>query len=154
MAYNKEEDCFTCANGKKLARIKSCTDTRSGSTYGIYKCTESCLECPFRTQCMKKSQKDSKEMQAYIEHWELRNEARNLLNTETGATLRMNRSIMAEGCFAQIKGNNKLRRFSSFGMERVFTQWLLMCIAVNVKHFANRKYNYQLDEPDWYEAIA
>ena len=154
MAYNKEEDYFTCANGNKLERIKTCIDKRSGSTYGVYKCCESCIDCPCRTKCMKKSTKECKEMNAYIEHWEVRDKARTLLETEKGIILRQNRSIMAEGCFAQIKANNKLRRFTAFGMRRVFSQWLLMCIAVNVKHYTNRHYNYQLDEPDWYKDIA
>ena len=26
-----------------------------------------------------------------------------------------------------------------------------MALAVNVKHYANRRYNYNLDDPDWYE---
>lgn len=154
MAYNKEEDYFTCANGNKLERIKTCIDKRSGSTYGVYKCCESCIDCPCRTKCMKKSTKECKEMNAYIEHWEVRDKARTLLETEKGIILRQNRSIMAEGCFAQIKANNKLRRFTAFCMRRVFSQWLLMCIAVNVKHYTNRHYNYQLDEPDWYKDIA
>lgn len=60
---------------------------------------------------------------------------------------------MAECCFAQIKSNNELR-FTALGMKQVFSQWLLMCIAVNIKHYTNRHYNYQLDTPDWYEDIA
>ena len=100
---------------------------------------------------MKTSKKESKEFQAYVEHWDLRKKARDLLESDKGVEIRVNRSIMAEGSFAQMKGNNKLRRFSSFGMERAFTEWLLMALAVNVKHYANRRYNYNLDDPDWYE---
>ena len=76
-----------------------------------------------------------------MEHWDLREKARDLLESDKGVEIRVNRSIMAEGSFAQMKGNNKLRRFSSFGMERAFTEWLLMALAVNVKHYANRRYN-------------
>ena len=26
-----------------------------------------------------------------------------------------------------------------------------MALAVNVKHYAKRRYNYNLEDPDWYE---
>ena len=151
MEYNRDEDFFVCANGRKIARVGSGVDKRSGSSYGVYRSCESCEGCPLKEKCMKTSKKESKEFQAYVEHWDMRKKARNLLESDKGVEIRVNRSIMAEGSFAQMKGNNKLRRFSSFGMERAFTEWLLMAIAVNVKHYANRRYNYNLDDPDWYE---
>ncbi|MGN1254447.1 MAG: IS1182 family transposase [Prevotella sp.] len=151
MEYNKDDDIFICANGKKIVKVDSGVDKKSGSSYGAYRCCESCQECPLKEKCMKSSKKDRKEFQAYMEHWELRNKARILLESDKGVEIRVNRSIMAEGSFAQMKSNNKLRRFASFGRDRAFTEWILMALAVNVKHYANRRYNYNLDDPDWYE---
>lgn len=135
----------------KIVKVDSGVDKKSGSSYGVYRCCESCQECPLKEKCMKSSKKDRKEFQAYMEHWELRNKARILLESDKGVEIRVNRSIMAEGSFAQMKSNNKLRRFASFGRDRAFTEWILMALAVNVKHYANRRYNYNLDDPDWYE---
>ena len=104
---------YNGANGKKIVKVDSGVDKKSGSSYGVYRCCESCQKCPLKEKCMKSSKKDRKEFQAYMEHWELRNKARILLESDKGFEIRVNRSIMAEGSFAQMKSNNKLRCWRS-----------------------------------------
>ena len=146
MAYDGEADTFTCANGKRLAV------TRTGvSGKKTYECVESCHGCPLREACMKRSKKDRKTLECSHEHWRYREEARARLNTPEGIQMRLNRSIQAEGAFAQVKANRGFRRFLCFGMERGMTEWIIQCLAVNVIHLANRVFGDEPEEePFWY----
>ena len=57
---------------------------------------------------------------------EYRKKALENITTEFGISARVNRSIQAEGVFAQIKENLSFRRFMCFGSERTKTEWILM----------------------------
>lgn len=64
--------------------------------------------------------------------------------------MRLNRSIMVEGSFAQTKSNRGFRRFITFGKYRSFTDWIILLISYDISHYANRRYNYALEDTDWY----
>ena len=55
MQYDKEEDCFICAEGRKLYCRKVSTEVRNGTpvTRARYRC-ESCENCPQRAKCCQK----------------------------------------------------------------------------------------------------
>lgn len=52
------------------------------------------------------------------------------INSEFGREARINRSIQAEGTFAQIKSNLSFTRFKSFGKQRTLSEWILMVSAL------------------------
>ena len=56
---------------------------------------------------------------------ELREEEYRRINSEEGKKLRMNRSIQAEGGFADIKGDSGCTRFLCKGNENVFAEYIL-----------------------------
>lgn len=152
MAYEEEKDVFVCANGCRLHNTgKVKTDKRSGAEYREYSCTRGCKSCPLRKKCMKGSRKGYKSFSVCFEHWRYREKAAELLSSDTGIEMRLNRSIMTEGSFAQVKSNIGFRRFFSFGMQRAFTEWTIHVLAMDILHFANRHYGAEcLTEPDWH----
>ena len=52
MAYDADEDCYTCANGRKLPLRRECTELQNGQyvTTAWYRC-EDCKDGPLRENC-------------------------------------------------------------------------------------------------------
>ncbi len=157
MKYNAEGDYYVCKAGRKLVA----TGTRtSNSQYGFvsvltrYACKRGCVSCPLRKACMKRSKQKYKSIEVSAELAKYRKKALENITTEFGISARMNRSIQAEGVFAQIKANLYFRRFMCFGSERTKTEWILMCLAMNAIRLGHRMTNDLTGTPFWYEASA
>lgn len=141
MQYIPKEDCYICSKGKKLLKVYT---RKSKNQYGyqletnIYRCKWGCKSCKERPKCMKKSRADYKQVQANLRLEAYHRMANNLITSDKGKDIRVNRSIQAEGAFAQIKANWKFRRFLSAGMENISTEWILACLAINAVHLGNR----------------
>ena len=58
------------------------------------------------------------------------------ISTEEGKTLRMNRSIQAEGVFAYTKTGLQFRRFMLRGTDKVGAEWSLLAMAYNILLFS------------------
>jgi hypothetical protein len=151
MSYDADQDCFICSRGKRL-ELKYVRSRKNQygyeTTSHIYRCKRGCRSCPTRSACMKRSK-------ALYKLVEFRHQALNLITSHEGTEIRVNRSIQAEGAFAQIKANWSFRRFLHSGTEGVHTEWLLMCLAMNAVHLGSRlarnvvgnPFHYQI-EPD------
>lgn len=141
MTYIPEGDYYICSRNKKL--VKTYT-RKSKNKYGyqtetnIYRCKRGCKTCKERDKCMKRSRADYKQVQANLRLEAYHKTAYDLIGSDEGKEIRVNRSIQAEGAFAQIKANWKFRRFQTTGMNNINTEWILACIAVNVVHLGNR----------------
>ncbi|HAN43283.1 MAG TPA: hypothetical protein DCP98_07665, partial [Sphaerochaeta sp.] len=59
-----------------------------------------------------------------------------------------------EGRFAFQKQQFGLRRFSSFGRTRVFSEWIICCMAVNTVQLAARIEQNKVGTPFWYRIKA
>ena len=146
MEYDDDKDEFICKNGKRLTFDKTTkNDSRDGEPYRVYSCKEGCIGCPFHDKCIthKKKKADPAEKKSFsvaLKHWKYRAQAFDLLTTDEGARQRVNRSIQAEGVFAQIKGNNDFHRYKTFGFDGTFTEWLIQCFTYNLRWLAKRRY--------------
>ena len=58
--------------------------------------------------------------------------------SEEGTELRMNRSIQAEGSFAQTKEDMGFRRYLSRGKENVLTERILLALGHNINKLHNK----------------
>ncbi len=151
MQYNSKGDFFICSNNKRLK--KQGEKKKDNTTYSFYKCTRGCKSCHLRAKCIGASSKDKNKKKSFsvaIEHWKYREKARKLLSSDLGIQMRLNRSIMVEGSFAQTKANKGFRRFLTFGRYRSFIDWIILLISYDISHYANRRYNYCLEDVDWY----
>ena len=86
-----------------------------------------------------------------VEHQKRQRIAHEKLSTTFGAEVRVNRSIQVEGRFALQKQQFGLRRFSSFGRKRVFSEWLICCMAANTVQLAARIEQEKVGTPFWYK---
>ena len=146
MKYNYDGDYYICKNKKKLYSVnlltrKSKTGFKSRKT--IYRC-EDCGNCKYKTSCIKghncktpleqrtkifeTSRRFNRQRKADLER---------IISTE-GCELRMNRSIQAEGSFAELKQDMGFRRFLCRGKENVLAESILLALAHNINKLHNK----------------
>ena len=145
MTYDVQEDCYICAQGRRLPALY---DRRSKNRNGyvsvvtIYEC-EDCTGCPYKEKCIHGNhcktpmEERNKRLNVSKVMKEKRQETLERITTEYGTQLRMNRSIQAEGSFAVIKEDLGFRQYLYRGKENVLAQSVLVAIAYNISklHF-------------------
>lgn len=141
MEYDEEADCYHCKNGQVLTKqYEKHEKTASGyrRTVTVYRCSN-CHGCPFKTKCIKgnhcKTPMEDRQKVLYVSKKmkEKRQETLKRITSEYGTQLRMNRSIQAEGSFADIKEDMGFRRYLYRGKENVTAQSILLAIGYNMK---------------------
>ncbi len=135
MKYDKEDDCFICAEGRKLYCRKVSTEVYNGIpvTKAWYRC-ESCSNCPQREKCCRKQNiNEPKEVIMKETFWEKRQQSLENITSERGIYLRMNRSIQVEGAFGLIKNDFRFRRFLTTGKKNVRIELLFLALGFNLK---------------------
>ncbi len=141
MEYDEGADCYHCKNGQVLTKqYEKHEKTASGyrRTVTVYRCSN-CHGCPFKTKCIKgnhcKTPMEDRQKVLYVSKKmkEKRQETLKRITSEYGTQLRMNRSIQAEGSFADIKEDMGFRRYLYRGKENVTAQSILLAIGYNMK---------------------
>jgi len=141
MDYDAHGDFYICKNDKKLLKTKVFTrKNRAGfkSEKTEYIC-EDCTECIFKEKCMKGNhwkkpvEERTKRLEVSKEFMRYRKEDLERILTDEGIELRINRSIQAEGSFAQIKQDMGFRRFLTRGKSNVLTESILLALGHNMK---------------------
>lgn len=133
MIYDCEKDEYSCPNGQKLTYRRT-RERKSDNGYisqvRVYEC-EDCTGCQNRSACTKSTDQNRKiEVNERLE--ELKAEARSNLLSEAGVAMRKKRCIEPEPVFAHIKWCWNYKRFLLRGLEKVKTEWALMCMAYNL----------------------
>ena len=146
MDYDAESDLFICQNGKKLKMsdtkfVKSKTGYKSEKT--IYIC-EDCSDCNYKNKCIKGNnskiplEERTKKFETSKKFNRQRKEDLTRIITDEGCLLRMNRSIQAEGSFAQLKHDMNFRRFMCRGQNNVLAESILLAVAHNINKLHNK----------------
>ena len=129
MSYDAGRDCYICRAGKELTvtnERKSKTASGYVSVKTYYECSD-CTGCPYKTGCIKGNncktpmEERSKVLQVAKKMTQKRAEDLKRITTEYGTMLRMNRSIQAEGSFADVKEDMNFRRYLYRGKDN---DWL------------------------------
>ena len=140
MEYDEEADCYYCVNGQALTvQYEKKEKTSSGyqRTVTVYR-SGSCGGCPFKTKCIKgnncKTPMEDRQKVLYVSKKmkEKRQETLERITSSHGTQLRMNRSIQAEGSFANIKADMEFRRYLYRGHANVTAQSILLAIGYNI----------------------
>ena len=138
MTYDEEADEYTCPNGKKLKFVfikKYTTDNGYESERKIYRC-ETCEGCPYREKCH--TSKNDRTIRVSHKLNEQNKRAYDLITSEEGIKLRLNRSIQVEGAFGVIKQDFGFKRFLTRGKTKTETQFFLLSFAFNIEKLCNR----------------
>ena len=135
--YAPQSDEFICPNKQRLSflytgKYKTANGYESERRY--YGC-QNCQGCPLKSQCTQA--KGNRRIQVSFKLIEYRRQARENLTSETGKALRKKRSVEVETVFGNIKHNMHFRRFHLRGLEKVNTEWGLICIAHNMRKLAS-----------------
>ncbi|WP_418223493.1 IS1182 family transposase [Clostridium isatidis] len=140
MDYNEENDFYTCRNGKQL-KVESIKLRKSKTGYEsektIYAC-EDCSNCTYKSSCIKGNncktplEERVKRFETSKKFNRQRKSDLERILSEEGCLLRMNRSIQAEGSFAQIKQDMNFRRFMCRGQKNVLAESILLAMAHNI----------------------
>jgi transposase len=149
MDYDKEKDAYICRTGKTL-KVESIKRSKSKTGYisekTIYKCND-CGGCSYKNDCIKGNncktplEERNKVLQVAKKFIEQRKEDLDRILSEEGILLRMNRSIQAEGSFADIKQDMKFRRYLSKGTSNVLAESVLLAMARNINKLHNKIQN-------------
>ena len=140
MDYDSESDSYTCRNGKQLPAV--CKRTQKTATgyqreVTIYECNN-CGACPYKKDCIKGNncktafEDRNKKLSVSRKMEEKRAECLERITSDYGTQLRMNRSIQAEGSFANVKEDMNFRRYLYRGKENVLTQSILLAIGYDI----------------------
>lgn len=145
MIYDEVKDCYTCSDGRQLNKQSVRNyKTRSGYVREVTVYSGDCSGCSLKSSCIKgnncktPAEKRNKvlNISKYMERQ--RRACLKRLLTPFGAQLRMNRSIQAEGSFANTKEDMGLRRYSYRGKDNVLTQSIIIALAFNISRLDHR----------------
>jgi hypothetical protein len=93
-----------------------------------------CKACPLKPECTRA--KGNRHIRVSFRLRRYREQAQSNLLSEQGQALRIQRNVEVESVFGHIKHNMHFRRFSLRGLEKVKTEWGLVCIAHNMRKLA------------------
>lgn len=135
MQYNEQENCYICADARKLTFHRESTSLNHQGYYqttAYYRC-ENCIDCPHREACCKAKGDKPKELQVKVDLHRLSSKSQKNITTERGIELRVNRSIQVEGAFGVLKSDRKFKRFLTRGKTNISTELYLLCLGFNLK---------------------
>jgi len=131
--YEAETDIFVCPANQRLT-YRGTSHERTENGYRIklrhYE-APNCNACPLKPECTRA--KGNRRMRVSFRLRRYREQAKNNLLSEQGKVLRVQRNVEVESVFGHIKHNMHFRRFSLRGLEKVKTEWGLVCIAHNMQ---------------------
>jgi len=134
--YNKEQDCYYCSMGQRMARIgtrKRVTENGFNQQYARYQAIN-CKECPLRSLC--NNSKGNKILEINHNLEKLKAKATQKLTSEEGLYHRRKRPADVEPVFGNIKNNKGYKRFLMRGLFKTEIETGLLAIVHNIAKVA------------------
>jgi len=129
--YDRISDRYRCPNGQWLKRSQQ--RQRNGVMKTTYRSTVvQCRDCKLKTACTHDRYRALEIAETFIYERQL---AAKLASPE-GQAIYVRRQSLVEPVFGNLKFNFGFRRFSLRGLARVKGEFLLLCIAHNLKKLA------------------
>ena len=129
---DEAQDCFICPAGEKLTFFRM-QKVKNKEPLRMYRCRAS-KDCPLRDQCTKNTGGRTITLNAYDDHLRA---MRTKLDTEYGKRMYAKRKTIVEPVFGHIKETIGFRKFSLRGLQKVSGEFLLVCIAHNIRKIVN-----------------
>ena len=132
--YDRASDAYRCPAGQVLAVRRSTRDEKKWGVavrkqYG-FAAPPPCAQCPHTTACCSDPARGRTiSRDQYEDH---RQRMRGRMESEGGRAIYKRRRETVEPRIGQIKHGLGVRRFLRRGLEKVRTEWTLVCTAVNL----------------------
>jgi transposase len=127
--YDVETDQCICPRGERLSfQTTKPRDKVQPYEVRVYHC-QNYEQCPVRWQCS--SSKTGRTVQIHPDHGALVRQRAKLQDEQMRAILKQ-RGAIVEPVFGWSKEDMGFRRWTVRGLEKVQTQWLLLCTAMNL----------------------
>jgi transposase len=127
--YDVETDQCICPRGERLPfETTKARDKVQPYDVRVYRC-QKYEQCPVRWQCS--SSKTGRIVQIHPDHGALVRQRAKLKDEQMRAILKQ-RGAIVEPVFGWFKEDMGFRRWTVRGLEKVQTQWLLLCTAMNL----------------------
>ncbi len=131
--YNKVDDHYVCPQGKIIPFKKVFYEGQNNNKKKEYRASKYvCLDCPLRTQCLKKSQEKRITITFYKEEYE-RNNSR--VHSKRGRYMKGKRQSTVEPVFGTLTQFMGLRKINTIGIEQANKVMHLSAMAYNLKKY-------------------
>lgn len=130
--YDETQDEFRCPAGQTLVYLRTSQNQKKWGTAKRrqYGGSTACADCVHASSCCKNPEKGRViSRDQYEEH---RGRLRRRMDTEAGRQIYKRRKHTVEPRIGHIKHNLEVRRFLRRGLEKVTTEWMMVCTAVNM----------------------
>lgn len=132
LEYDPEKDELICPAGKRLKYLYTFHTKTDNGYLAERRCyeAEDCRSCPLKEQCTKAKGNRRVIMAFQLKAW--RQQARQNLTSLAGQKLRSRRGVEVESVFGRLKEDWGFRRFLLRGIDKIKTEFGLLCIAQNM----------------------
>lgn len=131
--YNKEQDCWICSQNKIIPFTKVFYEGHNKNKKKEYRASKKvCLDCPIRTQCLKKSQEKRITITYYKEEYDRNNKR---VNSNRGSYMKGKRQSTVEPVFGTLTQFMGLRKINTIGIEQANKVMHLSAMAYNLKKY-------------------
>jgi len=134
--YDAERDLYYCPMGRELPFDKSKPDQRGNESVQlrVYRCPN-CAGCELKGDCISSNNKGGRTI-TRDPYEEVRKRTVARMASENGRQVYNERPRIAETPFAILKHIMGLRQFLLRGLDKVKTEWLWACTALNLMKLA------------------
>lgn len=134
--YNEQYDYYVCPMGQRMENVGQRKEVKKSGFVqlsNIYQ-AQRCDRCPLRGACHKA--KANRKISINFNLLRHKQKARSKLLSDEGLKHRSKRPADVEAVFGNIKQNKKFTRYNLRGMDNVYIETALVCLAHNLKKMA------------------
>ena len=132
--YNKETNSYLCPAGERLT-FSYRRFRHGGIEVASYRCSsQKCRRCQLKSKCTTARSRELNISEVYHHERAMKKK----LATKEGRAIYDRRKVLVEPVFGNIKFNLGFRQFVLRGLKKVKIEFLLMCIAHNLKKMAQK----------------
>jgi hypothetical protein len=131
--YNKEQDCFVCSQHKVIPFTKVFYEGHNNNKKKEYRASKYvCIDCPIRSQCLKKSQEKRITITFYNKEYQRNNKR---VNSKRGRYMKAKRQSTVEPVFGTLTQFMGLRKINTIGIQQANKVMHLSAMAYNLKKY-------------------
>jgi transposase len=128
--FDAAADVMRCPAGKLLPVLEHSSDSDGRAVTRYASDAETCAACPLKAKCITGKSGIRKVLRYAIDA--LKDEMKKKLAEPKARRIYNWRKVLVEGTLANLKVNQRIRRFSRFGLKKSSLEWALHCIAYNL----------------------